>query len=318
MRSASPEGLIFSIHRLSTDDGPGFRDTFFLKGCGLRCAWCHNPESIPPKPEIWWIERNCIGARDCIRVCPEDALELSQRGIEINRDRCTVCGLCVDACPSRAIEMIGKSWSVEALLTEALKERVFYKNSGGGVTLSGGEPCLQPEFAAGFFRACQREGIHTALDTCGYPRWEAIEPVLQHADLVLYDLKEMNPARHLEFTGGSNERILSNLLRLRDFVPEDGTRPAIWIRTPLVPDYTATEENITAIGHFIDEHLGKRAERWELCAFNNTCGGKYEKLGRRWALHDKPLLDREVAHRLVETARNCLRDPEMIHLTGLI
>lgn len=314
----TPKGLLFSSHRLSTDDGPGLRDTFFLKGCGLRCAWCHNPESITPIPEIWWLEQKCIGARDCIRVCPEDALELTERGIEINRDRCTVCGLCVDACPSRAIEIIGKSWSVEALVAEALKERAFFRNSGGGVTLSGGEPCLQPEFAAGFFEACRHEGIHTALDTCGYPRWEAIKAVLRHTDLVLYDLKEMDPARHLEFTGGSNEQILSNLLRLRDFVREDGTRPAIWIRTPLVPDYTATEENISAIGSFINDHLGERAERWELCAFNNTCAAKYQKLGRRWTFEGRSLLDREVGNRLLETARNCLDRPESVHLTGLV
>ena len=134
----TPPGLIFAIHRLSTDDGPGLRNTIFLKGCGLRCAWCHNPESLSPQQEIWWIERKCIGARDCIRVCPEEALEMTEHGIRIDRDRCTACGLCVEACPSRAFEMIGKTWSVEALLAEALKERIFFKNSGGGVTLSGG------------------------------------------------------------------------------------------------------------------------------------------------------------------------------------
>jgi len=312
----TPPGLIFAIHRLSTDDGPGLRNTIFLKGCGLRCAWCHNPESISPQQEIWWIERKCIGARDCIRVCPEDALEMTEQGIGIDRDRCTACGLCVEACPSRAFEMIGKTWSVEALLAEALKERIFFKNSGGGVTLSGGEPCLQPEFAAEFFEACRREGIHTALDTCGFPRWEAVESVLQHTDLVLYDLKEMNPARHVEFTGGSNERILSNLLRLRDFVRGDGTRPSIWIRTPLVPDHTATEENISAIAHFLNGHLGERVERWDLCAFNNTCGAKYEKLGRRWAFDGEPLLARDTGQHLLQTARRGLNRP--VHLTGLV
>jgi len=312
------KGLLFSVHRLSTDDGPGLRDTFFLKGCGLRCAWCHNPESIQPTPEIWWLEQKCIGARDCIRVCPQQALDLTERGIVIDRDRCTACGLCVDACPGRALEMIGKSWRVDALLAETLKERVFFRNSGGGVTLSGGEPCLQADFAAGFFEACRREGIHTALDTCGYTRWEAIEPVVRHSDLVLYDLKEMDSARHLVFTGGSNERILANLLRLRDFLREDGSRPAIWIRTPLVPGYTATEENIAAIARFIDGHLGERVERWELCAFNNTCAAKYGKLGRRWTLEGQSLLDREVGNCLVETARNGLHRPESVHLTGLV
>lgn len=313
----TPSGLVFSIHRLSTDDGPGLRDTFFLKGCGLRCAWCHNPESISPKPEIWWAGQKCIGARDCIRVCPEDALELTAEGLGINRERCTACGLCVEACPSRALEMIGKLWSVEALLAEALKERTFFKNSGGGVTLSGGEPGLQAEFSARFFEACRREGIHTAFDTCGFPRWEALEPVLQHTDLVLYDLKEIDPARHLAFTGGSNERILSNLLRVRDFVRKDGSRPAIWIRTPLVPGLTATEENIAAIARFLTDHLGERVGRWDLCAFNNTCAAKYERLGQPWKLKGEGFLDRQLAGRLVQTAQNGLRHPELVHLAGI-
>ena len=310
--------LLFAIHRLSTDDGPGLRNTFFLKGCGLRCAWCHNPESISPRPQIWWIDRKCIGARDCVAVCPEAALTLTAGGLEIDRDRCTACCKCVDACPSKAIERIGKTWTVDELLREALKESLFYKNSGGGVTLSGGEPCLQPGFATEFFEACHRENIHTALDTCGFPKWEAFEQVLPHTDLLLFDLKELNSQRHQEFTGVPNENILSNLLKARDFRNSQGGSPAIWIRTPLIPGFTATEENIAAIGRFLSANLGERLVRWDLCAFNNTCGPKYAKLGRAWPLKGEPLMDPELGRTLLETAQHALNRPAAVHLMGLI
>ena len=310
--------LLFAIHRLSTDDGPGLRNTFFLKGCALRCTWCHNPESISPQPEIWWTERKCIGARDCIAVCPEEALTLTPQGLAIDRERCTGCGKCIEPCPSKALELIGKPWTVEQLLREACKERLFFKNSGGGVTLSGGEPCLQPGFVTAFFKACQAEGLHTALDTCGFPPWRNFEQVLPHTDLVLYDLKEINPERHQRFTGVPNESILENLLRIRDFRNEQGGHPALWIRTPLIPGYTATAENITSIGRFLAENLGDRMERWELCAFNNLCGAKYARLGRKWPLEDQPLLEPALGTLLLEKARQALGRPDAVQITGLV
>lgn len=310
--------LVFSLHRLSTDDGPGLRDTFFLKGCQLRCAWCHNPESLLPKPEIWWNERKCIGARDCLRDCPEAALRLEPGGLMIDRSLCTGCGICVESCPSKAMELLGKPWSVEEMLREALKDRIFFKNSGGGVTLSGGEPCLQPGFVAGFFKACQREGLHTALDTCGFPAWEAFEQVLPHTDLVLYDVKEMDTQRHREFTGVPNERILANLLKLRGYRSPNGTQPAIWVRTPVIPDHTATADNIASIGAFLAKNFADRIERWELCAFNNTCGAKYAKLGQPWPLACQPLLKKESGAALLETARLALGRASIVRLTGLV
>ena len=242
--------LIFNLHRLSTDDGPGLRDTFFLKGCALRCAWCHNPESFSLLPEVWWLSQRCIGARDCIRVCPEEALRLTAQGLVIDHERCAGCGRCVESCPSQAIELLGRSWTVKQLVAEALKDRLFFQNSGGGVTVSGGEPCLQAEFVAEFFAGCQAQGIHTALDTCGFPAWDDWAPVLAHTDLVLYDLKESDPERHRAFTGVANDRIHANLQRLADYQDRHAGRPAIWIRTPLIPDYTATEENLSALGQF--------------------------------------------------------------------
>ncbi len=310
--------LIFNLHRLSTDDGPGLRDTFFLKGCALRCAWCHNPESFSLRPEVWWLSQRCIGARDCTRVCPEEALRLTAQGLVIDRERCAGCGRCVESCPSQAIEFLGRSWTVKQLVAEALKDRLFFKNSGGGVTVSGGEPCLQAEFVAEFFAGCQAQGIHTALDTCGFPAWDDWAPVLAHTDLVLYDLKESDPERHRAFTGVANDRIHANLQRLADYQDRHAGRPAIWIRTPLIPDYTATEENLSALGQFISETLGDRLERWELCAFNNTCQGKYDRLGLDWPLKGKPLLNRDFGERLRQTAGRSLGRSHDVHLTGLI
>jgi pyruvate formate lyase activating enzyme len=314
----APSALVFSVHRLSTDDGPGLRDTFFLKGCSLRCAWCHNPESFSASPEIWWLSQRCIGARDCVRDCPEQALTLSEAGLVIDRQCCTGCGLCVPACPSMAIESLGHSWTIGQMITEAMKERFFYQNSGGGVTVSGGEPCLQAQIVAPFFAACHEQAIHTALDTCGFPPWDDWEPVLEHTDLVLYDLKESDPQRHQMFTGVSNERIWANFKRLVEYQEVHHDRPAIWVRTPLIPDYTATTENISAIGGFLAQTIGERLERWELCAFNNTCQAKYDKLGLDWPLKGKPLLDRELGERLLQTARRSLRRPATVQLTGLI
>ena len=310
--------LVFNMHRLSTDDGPGLRDTFFLKGCALRCAWCHNPESFSPGPEIWWLAQRCIGAGDCIRDCPEQALALTARGLVIDRRRCTGCGLCVQSCPSKAIEPLGLRWTVAQLAREALKERAFYRNSGGGVTVSGGEPCLQAKFVAAFFAACREQGVHTALDTCGFPPWDDWEPALEHTDLVLYDLKEIDSERHRAFTGVSNERICSNLRRLAEYQERHQGRPELWIRTPLIPDYTATAENISGIGGLLAKIIGERLGRWELCAFNNTCQAKYDKLGLGWPLKGKSLLNRERGEQLLQAARRSVGRPATVHLTGLI
>jgi pyruvate formate lyase activating enzyme len=310
--------LVFSIHRLSTDDGPGLRDSFFLKGCSLRCAWCHNPESFSARPEIWWLPQRCIGACECIHDCPKQSLALNAQGLVIDRRRCTGCGICLQSCPSKAIEPLGLRWTVAQMVEEALKESVFYRNSGGGVTVSGGEPCLQAKFVAAFFAACRENGIHTALDTCGYPPWDDWEPVLEHTDLVLYDLKESNPERHRAFTGVPNKRINSNLKHLAEYQKAHQGHPAIWIRTPLIPDYTATVENVSAIGSFLAQTVGEGLERWELCAFNNTCQAKYDKMGLDWRLKGKSLLNREHGEQLLQAARRCLAWPPTVQLTGLI
>ena len=292
----STEGILFNLQRFSTRDGPGIRTTLFFKGCPLRCAWCHNPEGLSPRPELVWYDGRCIGARDCLRACPEDALELTPQGMEIDRQRCTLCGACAQACPAAALEVIGQAWTAEALLAEVQRDAIFYETSGGGVTLSGGEPTMQAAFAARLCRLCREAGVHVALDTCGAVPWERYEMVLPWVDLVLYDLKIYDGRRHQAATGADNAAILANARRIA------GAGVPLWIRTPLIPGYTADAANIAALGEFIAAEL-PAVQRWELLAYTNLGGPKYRRLGRPYALEGVPLLTRAEMEALHAVAR---------------
>jgi pyruvate formate lyase activating enzyme len=265
--------LILHLQRLSTEDGPGLRTTVFFKGCPLRCAWCHNPESMAPTPQVQWVETRCIDCGTCLPACPEGNLVRTARGLEMDHERCKGCGACAEACPAGALELLGTRIGLEKLAAEVLKDRAYFATSGGGVTVSGGEPTMQADFVAAFLRRMQAAGVRTALDTCGLCPPAALEDILPHTDLVLFDLKEMDGPRHRAFTGAGNRRILDNLLLIRDFTV--ATQPLdLWIRTPLIPGATATPENVAGIGRFLAENLAGLVTRWELCAFNNLCRDK--------------------------------------------
>ncbi|MBW2523651.1 MAG: glycyl-radical enzyme activating protein [Deltaproteobacteria bacterium] len=314
--SATPLGRVLNIQRMSTDDGPGIRTTVFLKGCSLACTWCHNPESIAAQPEIVWRSEPCIGCRSCIEACPEGARSLDERGAQVAADRCRTCGTCADECPTAAIEVAGVEWTVNDLFREIGKDRAYFRASGGGVTLSGGEPLMQPRFAQRLLERCHDDGLHTALDTCGLCGREALLRVLPACDLVLYDLKEMDDGRHRELTGQSNRRVLDNLVTVASWLRDHGDGGALWIRTPLVPGATAREDNLLAIGEFIAGEIDGSVERWELCAFNNLCEDKYRRLGATWAFADTPMLtDAELA-RFAEVARGSGVDPARVHAGG--
>jgi len=281
----NPTGITFNVQRFSTEDGPGIRTTVFLKGCPLRCAWCHNPEGILPRPELLWYDTRCIGARDCLSACPLGALALTAGGMHIDRSRCTVCGDCVRACPAAALEVVGREWTAEALFAEVEKDGVFYETSGGGVTFSGGEPTMQAEFVGAVARLCRRAGYPVALDTCGAAAWERFAALLPLVDLVLYDLKLYDRERHRASTGADNTLILENARRIA------AAGVPMWIRTPIIPGHTADEDNVAALADFIAEAL-PTVQRWDLLAYTNLGQPKYHRLGRPYALEGVPLLTR--------------------------
>jgi pyruvate formate lyase activating enzyme len=293
----SPKGIVFSIQKMSTEDGPGIRTTVFFKGCPLRCAWCSNPEGIDPRPLIMWFGVRCIVCKSCIDACPRGALTLDEGGLHIDRDICIGCGTCARECPSGAIELAGKAFTVDELFEEVDKDRVFYAKSGGGVTVSGGEPTMQWQFLREFLRTCKENAIQTAIETCGLTTQHVYEELLPYLDLIMLDLKEMDPAKHAEFCGQPNDHILENAKWLGQQVTE------MWIRTPIIPDTTATEDNIEAIGSFIRENM-PNVTRWDLCAFLNLCKSKYERLSLEWTFKDAELLDKDFMEHLAEVARN--------------
>jgi pyruvate formate lyase activating enzyme len=278
-------GTTFNVQRFSTEDGPGIRTTAFFKGCPLRCAWCHNPEGLSPQPELMWYDVRCIGARDCLSVCPQGALHLTPQGMQIDRGRCDACGACAEACPAAALEIIGRQWTPQALFEELQKDAVFFETSGGGVTFSGGEPMAQAEFVIALGRLCREAGLHVALDTCGAAAWTDYEQVLPLVNLVLYDLKIRIRELHRSATGADNASILENARRI------SAADVPMWIRTPIIPGYTADAANIAALGEFIATEL-PTIQRWDLLAYTNLGGPKYRRLGRPNALEGVPLLTR--------------------------
>lgn len=300
IRGESCDAVITHVTSLSSHDGPGLRTTLFFKGCSLKCRWCHNPETIRSVPELEWDQRLCIGCRMCHSRCNSGAI-IEGRGYLPDKSRCIHCFACVDNCPAQALRAIGKTYSLDALEARIIKDEALIKAMQGGVTFSGGEPVLQATFIMKLAGRLKKRGFHLALDTSGQAPWESYKQILPYMDLLLFDLKEMNPLKHSIFTGVDNRLIHTNILSICDYIQHERLPVRIWIRTPLIPDMTASVENITAIGFFIDQHLSGSVEKWELCAFNNLCCDKYKRLGIRWELSDTALLsESEMEHLLLK------------------
>ncbi len=272
------EGQIFDIQRYSVNDGPGIRTIVFLKGCPLRCLWCCNPESQKPLPQLFYFGSLCTRCYRCVNVCPTGATSKAADGsIIIDRQLCQVCGKCVAECPSEARVITGKTMTVEEVLEVVKKDAIFYRNSDGGVTLSGGEPTSQPEFSKELLRRCQESGLDTAIETSGYVDWQKLKEILEYVDLVLFDIKHMDSSNHRQLTGVGNELILANAARIA------GEGKPLIIRVPLIPGCNDSEENIEALIAFMKK---LRLSRVDLLPYHRLGVGKYERLGMEYDLKE--------------------------------
>jgi pyruvate formate lyase activating enzyme len=284
---------------MSTDDGPGLRTTLFVKGCPLRCAWCHNPESISPLFSAEWVSVRCIGCHTCEKTCTHGAIVPEPEGIRIDAEKCVRCFDCVEACPAGALERRGEDVTVEDIFKELIKDKAYFGQTGG-VTLSGGEILVQSEEAAQLLKMLKSEGICTAVDTSGFCGREDIDRVLPYTDIFLFDLKLADSQRHEAWTGVPNGRILENFEYLVDLRRSSRPDLGLWVRTPVIPGATDDEENIRAIAGIVRD----RADRWELCAFNNLCRDKYRSMHKQWPFMTSELITLERMQALTAFAQN--------------
>ncbi len=267
------QGLVFDIKRYSINDGPGIRVTIFLKGCPLNCQWCHNPESISPKIQKLFTASKCIGCEECCRVCPVQACRLTPEGIVTDDSLCTLCGKCAEVCPTLATEMSGCYRSVDELLEIIEKERPFFDQSAGGVTFSGGEPLLYPDFLIEILDACGKHEIHRAVDTSGFVKTATLLEVAKHTDLFLYDLKMIDAEKHKLYTGVDNHLILENLKVLA------ASGAAIRARIPLIGGVNDDDVSINAAAAFVADLPGEK-KPVDLLPFHDVAKGKDVKLGQ--------------------------------------
>ncbi len=267
--------LIVKIKGNSLDDGPGIRSVVFFKGCPLSCTWCHNPECINMEQEIFFNSEICIGCGSCIEVCPEMAIS-NDNPLFINRSTCTLCLKCIKICPAAALTIAGSYWKIEAVVEKILKDKPFFDNSGGGITLSGGEPTLYPDYAGQLLRALKKVSIHTLIETCGHFNFTPFsKKMLSHVDIIFFDIKPIDPELHKSCCGISNEIILNNLIQLHELSLSGSFD--ILPRIPLIPGITATVENLSATASFLHAKGFKKAE---LVPYNPLWGEKLLSLGR--------------------------------------
>ncbi len=270
-QSTAVTGFIFDIQKFCIHDGPGIRTTVFVKGCPLRCLWCHNPESIDPGRNLSFDPRKCIGCGYCFRVCPRDAHAMDGEQHVVRREECALCGSCTAECYAGALEMAGREVTVEEALAEVMRDKPFYDTSGGGMTLSGGEPLQQIEFTEALLRAAKAEGLHCCVETCGHAPFSRVERLLPYVDLWLYDVKETDSDRHAELTGVPNDRILGNLREL------GACGAAVRLRLPIIPGCNDRPDHFRAVAALAAELGG--LERVEVLPYHRLGESKRERFG---------------------------------------
>ncbi|GAB6152155.1 glycyl-radical enzyme activating protein [Desulfosporosinus burensis] len=297
-------GNVFNIQKFSVHDGPGIRDLIFLKGCPLKCKWCSNPESQNLGSEIAYIQKRCLGIEQCgycVRVCPTDAIQADSETAfaKIDRLKCNNCGKCVDVCPPKAITFFGKPMTVDEVIKTVQQDHVSWR-SGGGITISGGELLLQADFVHDLLKECKRYGIDTAIETCGYANWTDVEKACEYANLIYYDIKSLDTEKHKAFTGVHNDLILKNLLKISERFP---ATPLI-VRTPLIPGFNDSDEDIKAIIEFIGRI--NNLTNYEIIPYHAFGEAKYLQLGRDYTLSHLEVPDKEHVEHLNKLARTLL------------
>lgn len=283
-------GMVFDIKKFAIHDGPGIRTTVFWKGCPLRCLWCHNPESQKLETEISFMPDKCIGCGWCFEACPNNCHRMENDRRIFDRSNCTACGKCAEKCYAQAIEIIGRETNVSEVIAEVMKDKAFYDNSGGGMTISGGEPMMQFKFTKALLKEAKKNGLHTCLDTCGYTQFEKYEEILKNVDIFLYDLKDTDPARHKKYTGVKLDLILENLQKL------DDAGAKTYLRCPIIPGVNADKEHMKGIAA-ITAKL-KNLQEIDLMTYHPLGESKQERLGLESKLNSKEFADRDECEKL--------------------
>jgi len=274
------KGVIFNIERYAVHDGPGIRTIVFLSGCKLRCLWCANPEGQELKPQLTFFSDKCTGCGKCISVCSNKAIEQINGKIIMDWNRCTRCLKCVEVCPNEARKNLTKLMTSKEVLEEVIKDIPFYRRSNGGVTLSGGDPLIQVDFASEILKLCQEKKIHTAIETSGFADWDYFAKIIKYTNFIIFDIKHMDSKKHKYGTGVSNERILENLKKITNLYKDIN----LLIRIPVIPNFNDSEENITNTVKFVRSL--KNIKKIELLPYHKLGAIKYERIGKTYSLKD--------------------------------